>query len=944
MDFRMRRGAGFVAGAGLLTALSGGPVTAQAIDPRILSQIQGARGLANSGPNASVDRSREAGDARAANPAPATVPGGSREEQDLRRAEARANLSRFYTPSPVEREFQNRLVDPGLRQFGYDLFANIASASGPLTGAVGDDYVIGVGDDLVVQLQGATNDSETVRVGRDGRLIANSLPPIQAAGRSIGAVTRDLESAVRRTMLGTEVFVSLGSVRSVTVFVGGEVDRPGQYNLTSLSDVSAALAQAGGVRRSGSLRTVRIVRGSSSFIVDLYGLLGIGTPPSVRLRDGDRVIVPVIGDTIAISGAVARPGIYETRGQASLGAVLEYAGGPLRPRGNVIAVSRIGADGREQYLRIPSLATTVMAGDGIAVSGGSAGGATGRVALRGHVANPGARALGAAPTVHDLLGDVADLRPDTYLAMAVLIRRDPATAARVFQPVNLVTALADRPSVPLRSDDRLYVFSRSDIEFLNRTSVRRIVLGQPNALPECAVLNRLETLVAEGQSARFNVVTRGSFVVERNGRSEIAATGANLAAATRSGEAALRTGEDNGAVAARAAAVGADASDAAERRRGIDLANGRLTGARSENFEARARLSDARENAICPLIFDEEPDLLPSLIENAIAVGGSVRRPGAYPVGSSVTAAELAGFAEGVLPGSTGLTLDINRGKGADTAPQRVAVTNAVVLDTAIVGPGDDVRFNAATAQFETGGVLLSGEVRRPGLYSIRRGETLSQLIDRAGGMSDLAYPYGTIFTRRSVKELEQEGLRRSSRELTTGLLALSARKGASGDAVLAAQTLIGQLATVDAPGRVVVEADPRVLQRRPDLDTVLESGDAIVVPKRPSFVLALGDVANPGALRFAQNKPIGNYLRETGGLQSTADKGRIFIVLPDGTASLISASGWSRANGNSVPPGTTIIIPKNIDPLFKLDLITNITTIVASLLSSVATVALLAR
>jgi protein involved in polysaccharide export with SLBB domain len=586
----------------------------------------------------------------------------------------------------------------------------------------------------------------------------------------------------------------------------------------------------------------------------------------------------------------------------------------------------------------------VLAGDGIAVTGGSAGGATGRVALRGHVANPGARALSSAPTVHDLLGDVADLRPDTYLPMAVLIRRDPVTAARVFEPINLVTALTDRPGVPLRSDDRLYVFSRSDIEFLNRTSVRRIVLGQPNALPECAVLNRLETLVAEGQASRFNVVTRGSFIVERNGRSEIAATGANLAAATRAGDAALRTGEDLGSVAARNAAVAADASDAAERRRGIDLANGRLTAGRSESFEARARLSDARESAICPLIFDEEPDLLPTLIENAIAVGGSVRRPGAYPVGGAVTAAELVGIAEGVLPGSTNLTLDINRASGREAAPQRIAVADTITLNATQIGPGDDIRFNAAQAQFEPGGVLLSGEVRRPGLYSIRRGETLSQLIDRAGGMSDLAYPYGTIFTRRSVKELEQEGLRRSSRELTTGLLALSARKGASGDAVLAAQQLIAQLATVEAPGRVVVEADPRVLQRRPDLDTVLESGDAIVVPKRPSFVLALGDVANPGALRFAQNKPIGNYLRETGGLQSTADQKRIFVVLPDGTASLISAGGWSRDNGTGVPPGTTIIIPKNIDPLFKIDLITNITTIVASLLSSVATVALLAR
>jgi protein involved in polysaccharide export with SLBB domain len=239
--------------------------------------------------------------------------------------------------------------------------------------------------------------------------------------------------------------------------------------------------------------------------------------------------------------------------------------------------------------------------------------------------------------------------------------------------------------------------------------------------------------------------------------------------------------------------------------------------------------------------------------------------------------------------------------------------------------------------------VLLSGEVNRPGLYAVRKGETLSQLIERAGGLSPLAYPYGTVFTRRSVKELQQEGLRRTSRELTTALLAVSSRKETSGDAVIAGQTLISQLATVESPGRVVVEADPRVLARRPDLDTVLESGDGIFVPKRPNFVLALGDVANPGALQFAPNKALGSYLRETGGLQSTADRGRIFIVLPDGTATPITSGGWSRAEANTIPPGSTIIIPKNIDPLYKLDLARDISTIVASLLTSVATVAILA-
>ncbi|MGL4541778.1 MAG: polysaccharide biosynthesis/export family protein, partial [Polymorphobacter sp.] len=190
------------------------------------------------------------------------MPGGrldTPEEQQLRREQSRAALAKIYRPSPIEREFRARLADPTLRQFGYDLFQSSQAGAGSMTGSAGDSYIIGFGDDLVVQFQGATSDSKTVRVDRNGKLIIGQLPPIPAAGRSLGAVRRDIEMATRRTLLGTEVFVSLGSVRAITVFVGGEVERPGQVGLTALSDISAALARAGGVRRSGSLRNVRIV-------------------------------------------------------------------------------------------------------------------------------------------------------------------------------------------------------------------------------------------------------------------------------------------------------------------------------------------------------------------------------------------------------------------------------------------------------------------------------------------------------------------------------------------------------------------------------------------------------------------------------------------------------------------------------------------------------------
>jgi protein involved in polysaccharide export with SLBB domain len=349
----------------------------------------------------------------------------------------------------------------------------------------------------------------------------------------------------------------------------------------------------------------------------------------------------------------------------------------------------------------------------------------------------------------------------------------------------------------------------------------------------------------------------------------------------------------------------------------------------------------AQRNKRCPAVFEEEPDLLPVLIENAIGVSGAVRQPGAYPIGDTVTAQDIANVAEGILTNARSISLDVIHAANQTEGAQHVDVDPAcAILSTVVLRPGDDIRFNAALPQFAAGAVLLTGEFGRPGLYTIRRGETLSQLIARAGGTTSLAYPYGAIFTRRSVKELQEEGFRRTGRELSNALLAVSARKESKGDSIIAASQLINTLSTVESPGRVVIEADPRVLGIRPDLDTVLESGDAIYMPTRPNFVLALGDVSNPGALQFISGKSVGDYISETGGTAATSDTSRIFLVMPNGTAKPVRNSG----RGIVVPPGSTIIVPKDIDPLYKLEVARDVSTIIGNLIASVATIALLAK
>jgi protein involved in polysaccharide export with SLBB domain len=738
-----------------------------------------------------------------------------------------------------------------------------------------------------VAFRGATNDSRTARIDRDGMLIIGQLNPIRAAGRSLGSVKADIASQTTQTLLATEAFVSVGRVRSISVFVGGEVERQGQYNLTSLSDVVTAIAQAGGIRQTGTLRQVRLVRANgSSQAIDLYGYLGIGRPSAVLLQDGDRIIVPVIGPTVGISGNVPRPGIYELRGTASIDEVTAFSGGSIRQRGSEIVISRIDRSGAESFLRPPSGSASVMGGDAITVMAASAGGAADRVELIGSMDNAGPRSLLAAPTVADLVGPAHKLRPGTYRPLAMLVRQDALVGSRIFLPLHLGRELTAGASTRLRPEDRLFVFSIDDVMFMNSALVRSVVLGQPNPLGQCRSLQRLSELVRDTASARFTAVTRGSLVV--------------------------REGDVAGAIASVGTAT-------------------------TVQDTAALRRTDVVAGVTCPGVFEAEPDLLAALIENAVSVSGSVRRPGAFPIAEPTTARDILTIAEGLVPGTVDLVLDINR--VSSPALERVA-TEVDRLGELVVAAGDDIRFNGRQPNFEPSGVLVAGEVMRPGLYPIRRGETLSQLLERAGGLTQYAYPFGAVFTRQSVKVAEQAGFQQTARQMNNALLALTSRsEGKTAEGLAGAAELIKLISNAPATGRVVVEADPRALAMRPDLDTTLEPGDSISVPKTPNYVLVLGDVLSPGAIQFVAGKSSQDYVRSAGGTMSTADEGRIFVVLPNGTAQPIR-SGWASRSGFTPPPGSVIFVPKNVDPLRGLTVARDLAVIIGQVGLSIAAVA----
>ena len=198
--------------------------------------------------------------------------------------------------------------------------------------------------------------------------------------------------------------------------------------------------------------------------------------------------------------------------------------------------------------------------------------------------------------------------------------------------------------------------------------------------------------------------------------------------------------------------------------------------------------------------------------------------------------------------------------------------------------------------------VAVLGEFRFPGTYTVRRGEKLSSLIERAGGFTEKAYPRGALFTRESVRELQQRRLMESIERLERDLLArgsasLSAAASpeelkAKEAEILQSKELIAKLKTVQATGRMVLEIGSLEALRNSIYDIELENGDSLFVPENPRSLQALGAVFNQTAFVFDPTKALPDYIEMAGGYTEFADKDRVFVLKVNGSAVQPKESG----------------------------------------------------
>ncbi|HEV2486810.1 MAG TPA: SLBB domain-containing protein [Terracidiphilus sp.] len=413
----------------------------------------------------------------------------------LERANASTDAPKVvHQPTPFDFQSMHDLYSqipdetPRLERFGSDVFVNrvfsatargISGRDTPLDVPLGPDYIVGAGDKLTIDLWGTVTQTITGTVDRDGRIFLPEAGVVQVAGLSLGKVQSLIEGVLRPQFRNAQVAVTVSGLRSVRVYVVGDVQRPGGYDISSLATPLSAFYAAGGPTAVGSLRMLQHYRRQMLIEeVDLYDFLLHGVRKgSAPFESGDTLLVPPAGPQIAIFGAVKRQAIYELKsGETSLAVVIDAAGGFTAAASLPhIKIERIDANQQRETVSLPSSnpqnpaterdvisAFQVKDGDRITVEP-ILPYSQRAIYLVGHVARPGRMAYAEGMRLSDVIHSYQDLLPEPA-AHGEIVRLVPPDLHAETIDFNVPDLLIGNANIGLQPFDTIHVFGRYQVD------------------------------------------------------------------------------------------------------------------------------------------------------------------------------------------------------------------------------------------------------------------------------------------------------------------------------------------------------------------------------------------------------------------------------------------------------------------------------------------------
>ncbi|MEC8963935.1 MAG: SLBB domain-containing protein [Pseudomonadota bacterium] len=794
----------------------------------------------------------------------------------------------------VTNDFFKQQKSDDLKPFGYELFAGEPSTFAPVSDVpVPSEYILGPGDTLRIQIYGKESQDYSLTVNRQGEIEIPKLGPYSVVGQTFATVREELSNEISNRIIGVRSNITMGELRSIRVFVLGEAYKPASYTISSLSTVTQAIFAAGGINEIGSLRNIEVKRnGKVVASLDLYDLLLKGdTSGDVSLMAGDVVFIPTKGTSVSVKGAVPRPAIYELDGEETVRDVIKLAGGLLpNAYGDIVKLQRITSKGLSQVINVnlrDSKQNSVKNGDIVSVSS-SLDALENSVTLLGHVARPGVYGWQKGMRLSSLLRNINDFKSQPDLNYVLVTREDPLTGAITAYDVNYSKYLIQNDSsedLVLSSKDTVYVFSRKS----ERAESLEPVISQL----------REQTTLAEPPK----IVTVNGAV--RNPGTYPLSEGSTVSNVLRAAMGYTQEAELNFVLIARL-----NQNTFKTELKYIDIKTNS-----SEKLQPLDRLyvfdkDKPRDELLEDLTDELAQQSSKGFTQQLITISGDVRFPGVYPFVEGMTQQTLIALAGGLNESGYMLNAELSRFEtdGKTTASlthQRVSLSDDVELQ-----PLDSLLIKRIPEWRERRTIKLAGEVMFPGSYVLQEGETLSSVIERAGGLTDLAFAEGAVFTRESLRLREQEQIKRLATELDNEIASLSVDKSEDVQALSSneAKRLKDRLTNTDAVGRLVIDL-PTLLAGEETLDLALNAGDALYVPKISQSVTVLGEVQFPTSHIYDGSLDASDYISRSGGLKVRADDSRIYVVRANGSVYQPSTFNWYSLE-NKLAPGDTIVVP----------------------------------
>jgi len=776
----------------------------------------------------------------------------------------------FDTFSPSIKEKPER--------FGLSFFSQEISTFSPVDDVlVPDNYVLGVGDTLVMQMMGTSTGRYDLEIARDGTIFIESLGVISIAGLSLNQAVELIESRVANELFGTRVSINLGKLKAMNIFLAGEVRYPGMYSVSSLATITQSLYQAGGISKLGSLRNIQILRnGKNINTFDAYDLLIKGDSTNdIRLKSGDVVLVPPYKSIAEVRGESRRPMLYETISGETLGDLINMSSGFSENASitETVLLTKKGAGLPQRAITLNLLEesdlNTLIGINDILIIPKANISPRNYVEISGAAHRTGLIGWHKGMSLKDIVGDARKDFPDYIdLDFSLIVRKPDPFSNMTFLNFSLRDLFQDGGygDIELLEYDHILFFS-STPEMIDPVDLNAEI-NNPNS------------------SLNTQMISTTNFVNNTF----------------------LENEED-------------------------PLFSNKMLSKASEDF--------TRSSLMKPFIELIKLESSSQNLSRLVSIMGAVKHPGIYPLFEGASANDLVNAAGGFLQNAYTSSIELRRQRlenmiynfeslelSADQSAQSLISTKLKPLDHITV------RKYSGTDSLKT--ITLSGEFVFPGVYALSPGESILSVIERAGGFTDNAFVEGSVYLKELVRLSELKRIQEYSNQIKRNFSSSSLTQENTSAAVLDdINSIIELLESVKPSGRVGIDLNSEDMR-----NFKVGNDDRLFIPSKPSTVSIVGEVNVPNSIEYDEKYSIEDYLRLSGGLTKRAGEDNIYILRANGLTEVLDKSAF-RLFGRKpkLKPGDTLIVPINIQYRDSLTNWTQVTQLIYQSMVSIAAV-----